>query len=244
MNGQCYISESLAGLDFRSRYNLTGYVDSSMPLFIFGLYRPEDFEVFKNHNSGITVIWQGMDARYLSDIDLEILKSKEAKHYSISHWIKDSLDQYGIESELMPISATQTNLKPCSKGDAIYFYCSDSSDASIEYYGGHMIPEIRKRTGLRVIRANYNQYPKDELIDLYKQCFINLRLTTFDGCPNTNLEMGLMGRRSIFNGNIPGSIKWNDVDDICENIIEEYVNRHCLSNLPKLIKDFLNIKFP
>jgi hypothetical protein len=34
--------------------------------------------------------------------------------------------------------------------------------------------------------------------------------------------MGLMGRKSIFNGNLPNSIKWNSVDDIYQNIMKEY----------------------
>ena len=35
--------------------------------------------------------------------------------------------------------------------------------------------------------------------------------------------MGLMGRRSFYNGDIPGSIKWNrnDIDSILENIEKE-----------------------
>jgi len=244
MNRQCYISESLEGLDFRTRYGLTDYVDSGKPLIIFGLYRPEDFDVFRNHQSEITVVWQGIDARELSPESVELLHSKKAKHYTLSHWLKESLDRYGIESEIKPISATVANLEPCTKGDFIYFYSSNNSESSLDLYGAEMLSEIRKRTGLTIIRANYGLYERDELIDIYKQCFINLRLTKYDGCPNTNLEMGLMGRRSIFNGDVPGSIKWNDVDDICENIIDEYSNRHKPETISKQVKDFLNIKFP
>jgi hypothetical protein len=38
--------------------------------------------------------------------------------------------------------------------------------------------------------------------------------------------MGLMGRRSIFNGKIPHSIKWKGIEDICQSIMSEYETRH------------------
>lgn len=208
------------------------------------MYWADDVDIYLNHNSEVTVVWQGMDAKDLPEYWIKKLKSRKAKHYSISHWIKDSLDSYGIENELLPISATIDNLEPCHKGDSIYFYSSDASPESANYHGEYMIDEIRKKTGLNVIRTAHGMHPKWKVIDLYKECFINLRLTRYDGCPNTNLEMGLMGRRSIFNGNIPGSIKWNSVDDICENILDEYSNRHRPETISNLIKNFLNIKFP
>jgi hypothetical protein len=37
--------------------------------------------------------------------------------------------------------------------------------------------------------------------------------------------MGLLGRRSIYNGDIPLSIKWAGVDDICKSIMQEYYSR-------------------
>ncbi len=221
---QCHISSSLAGLDFKKKYNLVDYHDSSKPLVIFGMYQAYDAYIFQKHPSDIIVVWQGMDAKDCQYIN--IIKSKPAKHYAISHWIKHSLDQYGIESELMPISATIANLKPYPRGENIYFYSSDISIDSANYYGEYMIPEISHITGLNIIRATHETYSRKELIEVYKSCFINLRLTAYDGCPNTNLEMGLMGRRSVFNGNIPHSITWDNLYKLCDSILFEYESRH------------------
>lgn len=241
---QCYISESLNGLDFKAKYNLSDYMDSSKPLIIFGMYRPEDLEVYARHKSDLILVWQGMDAKSLSKEWISVIKRRKATHYSISHWIRNSLNSYGIENISMPISATIPNLSPCPKGDCIYFYSSQLSEESANYYGEYMIDEIKARTGLQVIKTFHGLHTKEKIIELYKKCFINLRLTKYDGCPNTNLEMGLMGRRSVFNGNIPGSIKWNDLDDICENIVDEFVNRHKPETISGQINDFLNIEFP
>ncbi|WP_214293423.1 hypothetical protein, partial [Escherichia coli] len=35
----------------------------------------------------------------------------------------------------------------------------------------------------------------------------------------------MMGRKSVFNGMIPNSIRWYGVDDICESIMREYDTR-------------------
>jgi len=238
---QGYVSESLAGLPFMEVYNLEDYTDSLKPLMMFGMYRDEDLQVFINHQSDITLVWQGCDGKDLSTEWAEIIKQKECKHIAISHWISRSLKKHGIKHEVKPISATKPiiNLKP--RGDAIYIYSSDLSKDSGRYHGDHLIKKIKERTGLEVIRATIDTYTKKELFMIYEKCFINLRLTKYDGCPNTNLEMGLMGRRSIFNGQIPGSIKWKNIDDICESIMSEYeIRKEDNSKIAKDIYDYLS----
>lgn len=220
---QCHISESLDGLKFREKYGLTEYKDSKRPLIIFGMYRAYDAYVFQQHKGEIILVWQGMDAKECQY--WEIVKSKRAKHYAISHWIQNELNQRDIHSTYAPISATIGEANPIPRGNKIYFYTSRLSHESMEYYGEQYIEEIQDRTGLEIITATYDTYTKEELAKVYADCFINLRLTSFDGCPNGNLEMGLLGRRSIFNGLIPGSIKWNNVDDICDSILYEYYER-------------------
>jgi hypothetical protein len=228
MIDQAYISKSLAGLEerFLTKYNLRYIYDVDRPLAIFGMYNPEDFQIFQHHGPEVVVIWQGCDAKEITEESAKILKSRLAKHYAISHWIHESLNSWGIENEVLPVSATSGSANPIKRGDCVYFYSSDLSQESADYYGEYMIGEIADKTGLKIIRATFTTHPPSEIQEIYKQCFINLRLTTYDGCPNTNLEMGLMGIPSVFNGNIPHSIKWSSVDDICEAIMKEYANRH------------------
>lgn len=242
---QCYISKSLEGLDFRTRYGLTPYTDRDAPLIMFGMYRDEDFDILRRHDSTVTLVWQGMDAREINPAWLPFLKSSHVNHISISHWITESLNGYGIQSKYLPVSATSANIYPVKRGNSIYLYHSDDLESSRAYYGAHFIPEIEARTGLRVQTAILGEYSKDALRRLYADCFINLRLTQYDGCPNTNLEMGLMGRRSIFNGHIPHSIPWQNIDDICASIMAEYERRHEPNDhISNDIADFLNITFP
>lgn len=223
---QAYISKSLAGLYFRKIYKLKKYTDSSKPLVMFGMYRTRDMDVYLSHKSDLVLVWQGCDARDLTDEWAELLKMRNCTHYAISHWIANRLKKHGIKYKQLPISATKPKLNVCKRGDAIYFYSSDLSPLSARYHGEYFIEQIKERTGIEVIRATLKTYSKDELYKIYEKCFINLRLTKYDGCPNTNLEIGLMGRKSIFNGHIPHSIKWKTIDDICESIMYEYEHRH------------------
>lgn len=239
---QCYISKSLEGLDFKKKYGFTDYVDSLAPLYLFGMYRQEDLDIFINHKGPITIIWQGSDAKNIPVLFLSELRKKQVRHIAISHWISVSLQKLNIEHECIAVSATIDNLDVCPRGDSIYFYSSDESKESADHYGEYMLEEIKQRIGLNVIRGTLTTYSKEQLIEVYKQCFVNLRLTKYDGCPNTNLEMGLMGRKSVFNGVIPHSLSWHNVDDICETIMREYESRHRdNSNISKDIKQFLKI---
>jgi len=221
---QAYISKSLVGLDFRKKYNLAEYSDTSGPLVMFGMYSEEDLETFMKHKGELTLVWQGMDAKEFKQFDK--LKKKECKHYAISHWIQQSLELNGIECTYAPVSATIGVASPLPRGNSIYFYTSKMSQESSDYYGEFMIEEIRQRTGLNVHICTHETHTKECLFEIYKDCFINLRLTQWDGCPNTNLEIGLLGRRSVFNGLIPGSIPWANVDGIVKSIMEEFYRRH------------------
>jgi hypothetical protein len=232
---QTYTSKSLEGLDYKKKYNGLDYTDSLEHLVMFGMYREEDFEVAKNHKGELTIVWCGSDAKDLTHHWLDTLR--KANHISISHFIKDKLKSLDINSIYQPInSVIKKDWSNCPNGDCIYFYTSDNAP---EVYGSGIIDEIENITGIEVIRAKYGQYNKNELKNIYKRCFLNLRLTTFDGTPHTNVEMGLMGRRSIFNGTLPHSISWSRVEDICQNIMKEYKlrqlpNKHITESFKQL----------
>lgn len=245
---QAFISKSLAGLDFKKKYGLTDYVDSIAPLLQFGFYREEDIAIFRTHKAPINLVFQGSDALLLTASLADILKhriftSKDCKVYAISEWISSRLHSWGIPHQVIPISATiQSEWENCPNGDKIYAYASDMQPANFKYYGGDLFYEVEKQTGIEVIIGNYGKYNREELTGLYKQSFINLRLTKFDGCPNTVLEMGLMGRKSIYNGSIDGCIKWQNIDDICQNVIVEYGTRkYDNSKVSEQFNKYLNI---
>jgi len=245
MTKQYYRSASLEGLEYQQKYGLADYTDSLGHLVIFGMYRDEDFDVFNNHFGPCTVVWQGSDVLNVPDWWLDVFGlQKEVKHIAISHWGFDALTKKGLRPELRYLSATAPcpELANCPNGDFVHFYSSVSSADSAKFMGAEMIPEIIQKTGIPIIQTALGMFDKPKLYDIYKSCFLNLRLTSFDGCPNTNLEMGLMGRKSVYNGKgMPGSIPWVDVNHVCDIILEEYDNRkNDNSQVSKEVINFIN----
>lgn len=62
---------------------------------------------------------------------------------------------------------------------------------------------------------------RKDLIEIYKQCFMGLRLTVFDGNANTALELGLMGRKVMSINDFPNCMKWEVDFDVNIDIINE-----------------------
>lgn len=219
---------------FLNKYNLIQYTDEiDEPVVMFGMYNSlyEDREFYLNHQGPLIVIWVGTDAKI---VDKEFIKQKKAKHIATSQFISKSLGD--IEHSILPITPVKPimNVKP-NTGEFIYHY----GDRPI--YRKEWIPEIENRTGLKVIHTNHDTFSKEDLRYIYEKCFIGLRLTDHDGISCTVLELGLMGRRSIFNGGYATNIPWISIDDVCESIIKEYQNRSDPNKVAEELYNYLNI---
>lgn len=240
---QAHVSLSLSNFqdNFFKKYGLFEYTRRTHPAVFIGLYNDEDWMKFLTHSGRSTVVFQGMDCKDLTGLTANLIKRKRARVICISHWQSETLTNLGVQHELIPVSATIANGEYNASRESsehVYFYSSDLSPESAAYYGEHMIEEIKSKISYPVIRATYNTFHHESLTQVYKDCFVTLRLTTYDGLPNGVLEAGLWGRRSIFNGLIPHSIAWKDVDDICRKIDEEYKNRD--KDNSKIHSDILN----
>jgi hypothetical protein len=220
---QAHISESLAGLDkgLIEKFNLTPYQVATWDTVFMGMYREEDLMLLATHLGGSTIVWFGSDALNLQEDWYKFVK--DSVNIAVSHQVLETLASKGIEAIWCPINAVIPHHWPLvPNGDKIFWYSGNAP----EYYGQDIINEIRERINIPIIRAGHDTFTKSELYHVYSHCFLNLRLTEHDGCPNTNIEMGLMGRRSIYNGDLPASIPWQSVDDICQSIMREYSTRH------------------
>ena len=235
---QAHISESLAGLDqgLIYKYKLTPYEVCTWDTVFMGMYRQEDLETLATHLGGSTIVWFGSDAKDLPEDWVKFVK--DSVNIAVSHQVVQTLESKGVHSIWCPVNAVIPHEWPLvPSGNKIFWYSGNAP----EYYGEQLINEIRERINIPIIRAGYDTFTKEELVDVYSQCFLNLRLTPHDGCPNTNIEMGLMGRRSIYNGDLPGSITWQSVDDICQSIMREFSTRH-VDNMyiSKIYHNFVN----
>ena len=219
------------------KYSLKDYVDVNKPCIFNGLYTTQDYMSLINHKSHKTVVWCGSDAQHMNKNLID--RAGKIRHIAKSKFISETLTKQGIPHIVLPITPTSSikNYKE-KKGENIYFYRGENRVK----YGGDLVDVIKKRTNYNIIEADSKTFKKDELNSVYESSFIGLRLTKHDGLPNTVLELGLMGRNCIHNGNTPNSLNYKTVDDIITHIDNEFKNRN--ENSESVVDDvynFLNI---
>ena len=227
-----------------NKFGLENVRGPGQPCVIFGLYKDRDYDFLAKHRAPVIVVFRGSDALKVATFKTaSILNRIPIRIYAPGKFVYNTLKKAGVNSTILPITSCPTDIMPVPRGDAIYHYRTTVYSAT---YGDQYIEGIRKKTGLKIIQANKNTYSREELINVYKQCFMGLRLTMHDGLPNTVLELGMMGRRSLYNGGgIPCSIKWpvKNIDAMCDLILQEYKRRKINDEkeISDAVKNYINI---
>lgn len=229
------------------KYNLELNVASikmDEPLFMFGCYNEKQIWRALQHQSGgqLTVIcWAGSDANKLKNLPGIFNQFSNIKHIAISKWIAADLGLMGIPYRLIPITPYDfSDIKPEPLGDSIYMYKPES-----RIYNGGIYEQVKQRLPeYNFIEVNWGDYTRDQMMDIYKKCFIGLRFTEHDGLSNTVCEMGMMGRMVINNGSVPNCIAYDNVEQVIQAIQLEYIQKAYTdktSVVHKEVKDYLNI---
>jgi hypothetical protein len=218
---------------FKNKYGLDEYSDPYSPVIFYGMFFPQDYAALNNHKGSKTIIWAGTDAMQV--------KGKipaDARNIAKSHFVQKSLQRQGIKSELIPITPTEIKMNVQPKGDNIYFYYGNNR----KKYGGDLVDIIKAKTNYNIIEANHTTYAPEQLKEVYKSCFLGLRLTEHDGLSNTVVELGLMGRMCIHNNTLPNCLNYSDISDVLRLIDSEYHKRHESGlNVAQMMFDELNI---
>ncbi len=228
---------------FFKKYSLSKYYDSKKPSIFFSSW---NYGFIRKHNSVGIIIWRGSDIVKLKKYLKTIKKMKNIYHISISSYISKDLEKYDIKYKFIPIVGVDLKyFKLCPMGNEIYTYVPNhKTNKYYERYGMKIIKEIEKKCKYKInIIDSPTKYNRKELFKIYKKCFCGLRMTKHDGLPNQVIEMGLMGRRSFYNGDIPGSIKWDkDVNKIIDNINKEAKKINTIDyNYAEKINKFIDV---
>jgi hypothetical protein len=188
-------------------------------------------------------MWAGTDIILPGHLDAALNSKVNIKHIAISSFIANDLDKRGVKYKFLPlVGSDMSRYESEVLGNEIYAYVPETRQ---NFYGAKIIKELKKRCKYKInISNSCNRYSKGKLYDIYKGCFCGLRLTPHDGVANQVVEMGLMGRKSIYNGKTPCSISWrDDVDSILESIEKEASKIGTKQNqLAADVKDFYTIK--
>jgi hypothetical protein len=234
------VSPSIASFaeSFLEKYNLINLesvldvqVPHNVPCVYFGCYKERDIIKIRNNKSNFKIIiYGGTDATKKKN--LKILKNIWGlRHIAISDYIVEDLSKLGIPHEkvgITPVDHSKYNFKVEPLGSSVYVY--NGSEAAAEVYGKKVYAKIiNMMPDLDFKVCGHGDYSREDLINIYKDCFIGLRLIKHDGLPNTVVEMALMGRRVVHNGGLPSSISYDSIEDIC-NIIRKEQEKMGTSN--------------
>ncbi len=224
---QCYVSLALNQFKerFKNKYKLEEYNNQTNPAIFFGIYNENDIKMVQNHKSHKYVIFGGSDVNYKKAIFI-LNKVKNITFLSISKCIHDRLNNKKIKNTLIDFSLLDTNIfKPIPRGElgnSIFIYNGYYKNLEHNYGKEYYEQVIKLLPNYNYIFSNNLNETYENMPNIYKQCFIILRLTPKDGNANTIQEAEAMGIPAVHNQSDYG-LKWTTVDDII-NYINIYKN--------------------
>jgi len=225
------------------KFNLVPYGDPLLPAVVYGLYNKDDFEFLESFVPPVIVLWRGTDALVMTPAKAAIvLAKKNCIHYAASKNVRDSLKRHGIETEILPITSTDPGIKCEPRGNLVYCYISAKHPVMYKKYQMDLLKKLEKQLPYKFIYTTLHQYKGDAILDVYRKCFVGIRLLNHDGISNSILEMGLMGRRTISNSNLPLTIRWKNIEDIKRAVKKQYESRHKPNqNISDAFRKLINI---
>lgn len=218
------------------KYGFEDYQDNNEPLFMFGCYNDGMLKLALRRKGLVVICWAGTDAKMLADGEQlmkmdatparrffswgEILRGfPNIKHIAMSKFIADDLDKCGLPYLRHPVFVHNVeDYTPVPLGDSIFMY----QPSNPIYNGKGLYYELQNILPYHFIEVSAHTFNRAELLDAYRRSFIGLRFTRHDGMNHTGCELGLMGRRQIYNGDLPNAISFEDIEGIVKAINAEY----------------------
>jgi hypothetical protein len=224
-------------------------VSSQVPCIYYGMRYEDELRKLRQNKELAVIIWTGGDidinnpaeSKNVSLLIKNMSQMRNVRYVVTSKFIQKDMEQLKLPYIFVPFMGIDLDkYQPCVKGDAIYIYMSHDG----ELYGKPLCDQIiakypqfkfllytnpaQYNLAVRTGRAQFYETNNikclsgpDEMADIYKQCFLGLRLTKHDGLSATVQELGCMGIKAIHNGNSPSAVNYQSLDDICQIIDEE-----------------------
>ena len=211
---QVFVSDSLKHLQPRllSLFNLKEYYNRSLPALFFGIYNKQDFQYIHNHTSLSYLMFGGSDVPNYEKCNPSII------FVAISTDIQTRIKQDSILIKFTLVD--KTIFKPYhSQGNKIYIFDGRlKKDSNRITYGATYYDEVVNRLpNHEFMYSSDLNMPYEKMPEIYRQCFIGLRLTSHDGNANTVQELEAMNIPVIHNQSEYG-LKWKNIDDIIMHI--------------------------
>lgn len=214
-----YVSNSLKHFEDRikKKYNLSNY-NKYFPCLFFGIYDDNDKYFINNHKGNKYIICGGSDLPNVKQLQ----NYQNLIYLSISKNIYDRLSEFNLKSVLVKFNLVDNNLfsKIDTYGEKIYIYDGfTKKEDNYNIYGLKYINEIKEHLPhYQYIHSSDLNLSYNEMPNIYKQCFIGLRLTNNDGNANTVQEFEAMNIPIVHNISDYG-LKWKSIDCVIKHII-------------------------
>jgi hypothetical protein len=226
---QAYVSPDIQFFKphFLSRYALSDYHDPYTPAFFYGCYNRTDLAVLAHHQSLAVIIWGGTDVTLPGMLAAVAQLPRTLVNPIVmlagSSYIAEDLTRAQmpfLRRNIVPINPE--DFQPLPLGDKVYVYAGSKQREHV--YGVPLLPAIQEQlpdVDFLIHTSVPQTVPHDQMPSVYAQCFIGLRLVAHDACSCTVSELGLMGRRCVWNGDLPNALPWQTVDDVVAAIRQE-----------------------
>ncbi len=211
--------------DFMARWGLVPYYDRRQPAVFFGCYGDRELTLMKRHVAPALVVWLGGDFALHGHRELFRHRPDQFTHIAIGKWLEADLAAAELPYKRVNLigSPLLRTLKPVPLGSAVYSYIPHGNGKA-DNYGAEMLAEVQRlrpdveyivhtNRPRRTMGRTIVNVPREQMPEVYARCCLGLRFTAHDGGAETAVELGIMGRHCVHNGDIPNGIRWTGADD-------------------------------
>ncbi len=224
------------------KYNLRVAKNMKEPCLFFGCYGSQIEKALKWADKAKVVIWwSGSDITYVfrnnSHADT-VRNHPNISHIATVNFIERDLQRLNFKYKKIPlVSQFIDDFSPCPLGDSIYTY---KSRIYIKRDKLEKIKAAFPNTPF-IMTESHRDLTQDQIREAYKNSFLSFRMLVHDGLSHTVCEMGLMGRKVIYNGDTPNAVNFTDISDAIEKArqIEEF--KYDPYTVAKEMHDYLNV---
>jgi len=226
---------------FRDQWGLVGYRTQSEPAVFFGCYNDTDRQRIASHRGPAIVVWLGSDF-VLQGLGHESpWLNPNVYHVAVGPWLASDMEAVGYRYRRVNLigSPLVSRIKPEPLGDAVYCYLPKRR---YKDYGGPLFDEVRALCpDVYFIVQDGLEVAQEAMPSIYRRCFLGLRLAPHDGGSEGVVEMGLMGRRSMHNGDTPASIPYETAEDIAKTIraFSDNLRGRTLFGTAKAVREYI-----
>ena len=227
-----HVSDSLIHFKERimNKFNLKECdLDSNQTSFFFGMYTKKDVETIESYKGRVLLIFGGSDLHMI-----RLLKRRD--NIYLIFISQNLLNRYLYFAKVYNFKFLYTRIHLNMVDTSIFKPIPGTPGKSIYIYDGFKNSDLKHRINIynistinkvKKILPNFNYiHSSDDIVEykdmpnIYKKCFIGLRLTLADGNANTVQEFEAM-RIPIIHNQSDYGIKWKNEYDIA-NIINRY----------------------